>query len=215
MSDARCTCGRPQGPVKDYMQPHIARLCVECRRAIWRMKDRKRRGLPAVTDEYCHTHCACGAELQHGTSKPRRICDACRVKSWQKRLGYGRCSQCGRKREADRMKPGIRFCSSCAAERRRAVNRRKNTKRRTVRRLSQDHYTTAEIGDRDGWRCHLCGRKIDKRLPGDHERGPTVDHLIPISDDDGHDIKANVAIAHRDCNRNRSNTGAAQLRLLG
>lgn len=43
--------------------------------------------------------------------------------------------------------------------------------------------------------------------------GATVDHLIPLSAG-GTDDLGNVALAHRQCNTRRSNTGAAQLRLM-
>lgn len=216
MADARCPCGQAQGPVKDYMRPQIARLCIECRQAIWRMKDRKRRGLPAITDQFLHTHCECGAELQQSRTGGRRRCEPCRIERERARKPERwLCRDCGRERGERRRGKAFRYCDECAKKRRQASNRRKNTRRRTARLLGQDDYTTAEIGERDGWQCHLCGRKIDKNLSGDEWMGPTVDHLIPISDDDGHDVRSNVAIAHRSCNLKRSNTGPAQLRLIG
>lgn len=71
------------------------------------------------------------------------------------------------------------------------------------------------LGERDGWRCHLCGRKVQRR-PGTAERplGATVDHLIPLADDGEH-IWSNVALAHRRCNTSRGAGGRAQLRLVG
>lgn len=91
-------------------------------------------------------------------------------------------------------------------------NRRKNNKRRTTR--VGVRYTLTEIGDRDGWKCHLCRKAVDKTLPGTAQMGPTIDHLIPISAG-GEDSEPNVALAHRKCNCARGAKGAAQLRLTG
>lgn len=209
-----CSCGSGITGNRKNLKLWEAKLCVECRRAKWRMKDRKKKGLPATTDKYLHTHCACGAELQHRTNKPRRVCDDCRSKSWTKRAGYGKCAGCSKDREPERRSQGFRLCQECADERRRASNRRKNVRRRAARRLSSDHFTMADIGERDGWRCHLCHRKVNRKLSGMHPDGPTIDHLVPLSFG-GEDTLDNVALAHRKCNLERNNSGPAQLRLLG
>jgi 5-methylcytosine-specific restriction endonuclease McrA len=71
------------------------------------------------------------------------------------------------------------------------------------------------VFDRDGWRCHLCHRKVDKRLDGRHRMGPTLDHLIPIADGGEHSY-ANTALAHRACNSRKGVKAAnTQLALVG
>jgi 5-methylcytosine-specific restriction endonuclease McrA len=70
------------------------------------------------------------------------------------------------------------------------------------------------VGDRDGWRCHLCGGRVRSDLSGSQELGPTIDHLVPVSAG-GRDELVNVALAHRRCNVARGNRGEVQLRLLG
>lgn len=107
---------------------------------------------------------------------------------------------------------GPRWCDVCRAARLKNTNRRKNVKRRGARIGIK--YTLNEIGDRDGWKCHLCCRRIDQTLPGTHDRGPTIDHLLPIADG-GVDEPSNVAVAHRACNVKRRHRGVAQLRLIG
>jgi 5-methylcytosine-specific restriction endonuclease McrA len=61
------------------------------------------------------------------------------------------------------------------------------------------------VFDRDGWRCHLCGRKVKPTEA-------SIDHLIPIADGGPHSY-ANVATAHLSCNIRRGRRGAVQLRL--
>lgn len=65
-----------------------------------------------------------------------------------------------------------------------------------------------DIAERDGWRCHICGKKVT-------ETNWSLDHLIPLSKGGMH-IPENVALAHFACNTKR-NVGThipAQLRLL-
>lgn len=104
-------------------------------------------------------------------------------------------------------------CAACKEDATRATNRRKNVKRRGAA-VGLIRYTLKELGDRDGWKCHLCATQVDPTLSGLHEDGPTVDHLVPLSAG-GIDELANVALAHRRCNVARGAKGMAQLRLVG
>jgi len=89
-----------------------------------------------------------------------------------------------------------------------------NVRARQRKAPSGARYTDLEIFERDRWRCHLCGRKVNRELSRMHPRGGTIDHLVPISDG-GTDEPSNVATAHRACNLAKG-AGAAndQLRLI-
>lgn len=54
-------------------------------------------------------------------------------------------------------------------------------------------------------RCGICGKPVDKTLKTPHPLSATVDHIIPVSLG-GHpsDIN-NLQLAHRCCNREKSN----------
>lgn len=65
--------------------------------------------------------------------------------------------------------------------------------------------SVAEIGDRDGWRCHLCRRNVKVK-------DATRDHIIPQSLGGSHKAD-NLRLAHRSCNSKRQNRGAAQIAL--
>lgn len=59
--------------------------------------------------------------------------------------------------------------------------------------------TLLDLGERDGWTCHLCGEPV-KRPPWSSELDDaTIDHLIPVSKGGSH-TWANVALAHFMCN---------------
>ena len=75
-------------------------------------------------------------------------------------------------------------------------------------------YRLLDIAERDGYRCHICGKRVDMTLSGRHPQGPTADHLLPVSAGGG-DESVNVALCHNRCNVKRATGGAAQLRLVG
>ena len=207
-----CPCGHESAPAKPYMKPFIARMCGDCRTTYWRVKDRKRRGKPAVPDADYQPPCeGCGAELVRDSSHPKRLCGDCKVKSWTKRDGYGRCIECQRPKET----LNNRRCDECREQFRKARDRRKNVKRRAAQDSGGDLYTLIEIAERDGWVCHLCERKVPKRSPkGYHPKKATIDHLVPISDG-GRDVRENVRLAHWRCNSARGARGTVQLLLIG
>lgn len=66
--------------------------------------------------------------------------------------------------------------------------------------------THLEIAERDGWRCHICGKRVT-------QKNWSLDHLVPVVAGGAH-TRANVALAHRNCNAARGpGRIPAQLRL--
>jgi len=52
--------------------------------------------------------------------------------------------------------------------------------------------------------CGICGKPVDKSLPASDPMSATVDHIVPVSrGGDPSDI-ANLQLAHRCCNRAKS-----------
>lgn len=51
--------------------------------------------------------------------------------------------------------------------------------------------------------CGICGQPVDKSLKYPHPMSPTVDHIIPC-DKGGSDDLDNLQLAHRKCNRMKS-----------
>ena len=56
--------------------------------------------------------------------------------------------------------------------------------------------------------CYLCGRPVDKRLPGSSPAGPTVDHLEARAAGGSLYDSSNLHLAHQRCN---SMKGSMQL----
>lgn len=103
-----------------------------------------------------------------------------------------------------------RFCSpSCLARHKRA--RRRAAERGVEREWYSRHY----VFMRDGWRCHICQRSVDRTKTAPHPDAPTIDHLVPLAHG-GPDTAANVATAHFACNSARRDKGGGeQLALIG
>lgn len=74
------------------------------------------------------------------------------------------------------------------------------------------------LRERDGDRCSLCRKRMDFTLPAGplgHDKGVTVDHVVPRSHG-GSDDPANLRLAHWRCNRERRTGGGnEQLALVG
>lgn len=81
------------------------------------------------------------------------------------------------------------------------------------RRFNPIGMTRRQVYARDGWRCHVCGRKVPDQKYTAHDLDPTLDHLVPV-EDGGSDHASNLALAHNKCNWDRGSHGPAQLRLI-
>ena len=154
--------------------------------------------------------------------------DACRREyaSRQRRENYvpmlprtAACATCGQS-FTQQGRGGRRVYCSSACEHRSPTYRAMRAGHRHRRRVrlaggpsSGDRFRREDIFARDGWRCHLCGRKVRRDVPATHDMAPTIDHLVPVAARGAHEAR-NVATAHFICNALRRDTGPAQLRLL-
>lgn len=96
---------------------------------------------------------------------------------------------------------------------------RGSVRARRARKLAvpTERYSLAEIADRDGWRCQLCGRLVSRTARYPAPTSPSIDHIIPLSQG-GSDLKSNVQLSHFRCNAakgNRTLPVGEQLRLIG
>lgn len=98
------------------------------------------------------------------------------------------CLGCGKAVEGARCPSCQREANQLVAARRKAWGQRTGSTVSPARRR--------RILDRDGWRCHICKRKIA------HARDAHIDHVHPRSAG-GSDADSNLAAAHRWCNQRK------------
>lgn len=114
--------------------------------------------------------------------------------------------------------PGSQRRSPGDPERRRRQLRARTQRRRAAVRGGRltERFTDTEIFERDGWRCGICRRRVNQRLVYPHPRSPSLDHIVPLSQDPNGHTRANVRCSHLECNLRRSNRGGnEQLALIG
>lgn len=80
--------------------------------------------------------------------------------------------------------------------------------------VPSERFTLADVIARDGWRCAICGGKVDPKAKGRDRK--SLDHIVPISLGGPHTL-ANAQLAHFGCNSTKGAraTIPAQLRLFG
>lgn len=101
-------------------------------------------------------------------------------------------------------------CSKMAAqdtEHEQKARRRARKKEAFIERVSR-----LKVFQRDGWVCHLCGKRIHKRKKAPHPMSATIDHIVPLCCGGEHRM-SNVATAHFICNSKKSGKIIGQLRL--
>jgi hypothetical protein len=103
-----------------------------------------------------------------------------------------------------------KVCPPCRVVRNMGINGRKNHARRTA---GPSALSVHQIAERDGTRCHICCRKVNMALSGLAKWGPTIEHILPVSQGGTND-PSNLALAHRHCNTARGNRGHSQLVLV-
>lgn len=58
------------------------------------------------------------------------------------------------------------------------------------------------IYERDGWKCWICGRAVNREAHPNADDAPSLDHVTPLSRGGSHEDR-NLSCAHRACNSKR------------
>jgi 5-methylcytosine-specific restriction endonuclease McrA len=134
--------------------------------------------------------------------KPRNSEYLRRVKPWLSEQNYMRQAE-WRDRNRDAYNAGKRAWYYDNIDKARQLSADSRRRRRAkLRESATTPYLRGDIFERDGWKCGICGGPINRRLPSSHSRGPSIDHIIPISLG-GPDTPDNVQAAHLSCNKAR------------
>jgi hypothetical protein len=188
-------------------------ICKPCMKRSALAYKRERLGRPGFRFFICQT---CGREF----SSAKRTVETCSVEcSDAKRAARQKAERRATKSERQCPHCGELFmprrinafycserCNSSAHALVRKMAGRAGSERRKISR--------AAIGDRDGWRCNICHRPVDKRRRHPDPLAPSIDHVIPLSQGGTNDLE-NLQLTHLVCNlRKRHIVKNQQLRLL-
>lgn len=95
-----------------------------------------------------------------------------------------------------------KYCSQTCSNRHRGQSRPGSNDRRRAKKYGAPYefVNPIKVLDRDGWKCHLCGKQLRKEDRGTHKPvAPEIDHVIPLAAGGSHSY-SNVACACRSCN---------------
>jgi len=157
-------------------------------------------------------------DLQQGerTTSPLllRVCNMCRQPKpsgeFKPRSSYpGRCHDCSRasklawerkyRQEHSEQFKAYSQAWHATEQGRLITNDQRRRRRSRLASVESEPFSRTEIINRDHRMCHICGKLVEDDLE--------LDHLIPISQG-GPDTRANVKVAHRECNRRKGATGS-------
>lgn len=181
--------------------PEFAKSCEFCGKEFWTARRKAR---------FCRTECRRAREREDRIAK-----NATRSRIW-----VGRCGICGVafvSPTADG--PNVRMCSAdCRAEAKRTHSRIKertrdvprrvlyaesyavnDARRRAVTLEAVEVFSRAEIAERDGWICQLCGDPVDPTLEWPEPMSQSLDHKTPLAKGGSH-TRENCQLAHLRCN---------------
>lgn len=156
-------------------------------------------------------------------------CDLCRSLFVARRRGIDQCNGCRNSTKAYRVfitecatcsqlftsRSTRHTCSTKCAEAARLEGRREGKQKR--RAIKRDAFVARvsprKVFERDGWRCHLCGKKINRTAKAPHPKSATIDHVIPLAAGGTHE-PLNCRSAHFICNSTKGARGGGEQLLL-
>lgn len=153
--------------------------------------------------------------------RARKYCSFNCWHSMTYKIRSGSCHLCGIAIAKSRQ-----YCVDCS-ERRKAETRKASQRRRrqkygnSFRARARQHGVRYErvdrtkVYERDGWKCGICQRKVNRRLKAPHPMSASLDHIVPMSLGGDH-LYVNCQLAHHRCNSLKSSSGSGdQLALIG
>lgn len=123
------------------------------------------------------------------------------------------CRECGDQFVPEYGSKRRLYCSSGCHDR--AVRRAaKMLRKAKIKGAAREAVHATKVFERDGWRCHICARKVLRTKRGtSHPLAPELDHIIPLSQGGAHTY-SNTACACRRCNNRKGATAYGQPSLL-
>jgi len=136
--------------------------------------------------------------------------------NWKQREPF-KCSYCGKLHIPTYRDTSSVYCSvSCRKRAERKIKRcQTNAYVRKSAERNGERFDPMDVLVRDGWRCQLCGKKLNPKHRGSYrDDAPELDHIIPLSQGGEHS-KRNTQCACRKCNLAKGSMAEGQLLLFG
>jgi hypothetical protein len=124
-----------------------------------------------------------------------------------KRWVAGSCLRCARPYVAEDYTDTAQFCSLTCA--RRVAKQRYRARKRSAYIAD---VRPRRIYERDGWRCQLCRKPVQREQVVPAPLAPVIDHIVPLARGGTHE-PANVQCAHFLCNSIKSDRMAKVVQL--
>ena len=201
--------------LEPYREPLIwgvtpVKRCVGCGS---RFNERRGlRGRRIGRGEFCTPECKRTHKpiTEHEVVQTRRLLfrATVRVNSPRQKLTTslvaGPCCVCGELLIARQLTKHALHCKGCVTEAQQAViracrDRRKARKRGAFKTVP---VYRSKVFERDKWKCHICGGRIDKSLTAPDRGSATLDHIVPLAFGGEHTMH-NIKAAHYGCNSRR------------
>lgn len=177
LPDRKCpACGETFVVTKHRRNSCSPECAVERRRAI--RKQRREAALPSRDCEYCLEPIPTSVKVG-----ARHCSVACQQAHWYID-------------NAEKLKARTAEWNKAHEGKRRAY---RHARRAAMYCAPYERFDAWEIGDRDGWICHLCSGDIDRSLSHPDPMSKSIDHVVPLAKGGSH-IRGNVAITHLVCN---------------
>jgi len=196
-------CISPEDPFKKkhgfkegaYCRLYIGR-CSHCGELFIRRKN--------TTRKFCSKECILANMRQEYKSK------------WVPPKPF-KCQWCGKLHQPKYGEHSTVYCSETCRQRARRMlyYTSNNSYLRENAERNGEKFKAITVLLRDGWRCQLCGKKLNPKHRGTYrDDAPELDHVTPLSKGGEHS-KRNTQCACRKCNLSKSNKALGQLRLFG
>jgi 5-methylcytosine-specific restriction endonuclease McrA len=208
--------------LEPYREPLIwgvtpVKRCVGCGS---RFNERRGlRGRRIGRGEFCTPECKrelAGNEHQKLQARRMLYRATVRMKSSRQKLRKtplvaGPCCVCGELLIARQLTKHALHCEGCVTEAQQAVisacRDRRKARKRGAFKTTRVH--RRKVFERDKWRCHICGGRIDKSLTSPDRGSATLDHIVPLAFGGEHTMH-NIKAAHYGCNSRRGHRAEFQ-----
>lgn len=126
-------------------------------------------------------------------------------KQWHTRIFVaGSCCVCGEHFASSKRRGREWHCKECVTEAEREQNKAAKARRKALQRgaFKAERVYRKRVFERDKWKCHICGGRIDKSLTAPDRGSATLDHIVPLAFGGEHTMH-NIKAAHYGCNSRR------------